>query len=77
MIALVQAQLQVDRLVVQRYIRIIRAGQRRGADFSLAEIAVYLVLRLSVCIQADRSFVQIRVVQLPETLVGQRDFELL
>ena len=71
MVALVEAQLQIDRLAVEGHVRIIRAGKLFHPDLALPEVGVDFV----VLPEAGLHLIQERVVEVPEVLVLDRDGE--
>ena len=74
MIGLVQRQLEVDGLVVQGDVGVLRSGQLRHADLPHAEVGVDGVLA-ALAGQHGLDLVQIRVLQRPEPHLRQGDFE--
>ena len=71
MVALVQAELEIDRFAVEGYIRILGTRQFLNADLALAEIGADFILLAD----PGLDFVQERVVEVPEVLAIQRDSE--
>ena len=72
MIRLVEAHLQIYRLVVQRHVWISVSGQFGDANFALPEIGVHAVdcfyLLFIFVFQHDFHFVEIRIVERPQML---------
>ena len=69
MVALVQAELEIDRLAVQGYVWIFSAWKLLDTYLPLSEIGVYFVFLAEACLY----FIQERVVEVPEVLVLDRD----
>ena len=74
MVGLIKRELEVDRLVVERHVREVRAGYRAHADLPHAEVGVHGV-RHAFAEQHAAHLVEIGVVEVPETHVVKRDFD--
>ncbi len=76
MIRLIQCQLHVYRLIVQRDIRKIRIGQIDHAYFSHAEVCGDMIFDFAGPRQYHLDFVKIRVLQRPQMLLFNAYFKL-
>ena len=70
MVALIQAKLQINRLVVESHVLIVSSGEIHGPDLPLAEVAVHRII-------LDRSLDLVKegIVQIPKVLVLDRNHE--
>ena len=74
-VALVKGQLQVDRLAVERHVRMVRAGKLADTDLAHAEVRGHRVLA-PFTLQRRAHLVEVGVREVPQLDVAERDLDL-